>query len=96
MNLAEWQSNAKLVGEWKKLIEGDLFKAGMALLREMSPTAYSPTHNADHATKNAPLLLGQIQVFERTMLHIQLMATSTAEQPKQPVAAYGYKPDKDQ
>lgn len=91
MTLAEWQSSGKLVVAWREMIETELFRAAMSVLREIGPTAFAPSHNADHATKNAALLLGQIQDFEQVMRNIKLLASATPDQPKQPTASYGAK-----
>lgn len=93
MTLAEWQTSPELIAAWAKLINSELFKTAWSVLDEMGPVHYSPHHNADHATRNASVLLGQVQCHVQTIRNIRTLASPPPDPTKQPVATYGAKPE---
>ena len=93
MTLAEWQSSPKLISAWREMTNSEVFLHALSVLEEIGPVQYSVLHNADHANRNSPTLLGQIQGHVQTMKNIAMLAKAPLEPAKQPKTLYGAVPE---
>jgi hypothetical protein len=87
--LERWQKTPELVKWWDTQFNSPQGKILQEVLHSLSTSRNIHNINADVASRDAVLFVGQQQGFGQVMENMKMLALSPLEQPKQPQATYG-------